>query len=163
MSHMSHQQQKQQEQAWEQQQIIQWRQAAQAEFQRLYALPLADLAAEVMQRAFGPGGPGYDDDNITVAHEDSHRGPTVREISELFVPDGGEFQVHHIYQRYPEDDFLREQIIKLVAEGLQVLEHASLVRCQVHHGMGTFDWGATRWGRAALDRGEVKAVLHGGR
>ena len=69
------------------------------------------------------------------------------------------------YSRYitPEDGFLREQIIKLVAEGLQQLEHASLVRCQSHsEETGGFDWAATRRGRAALDRGQVQAILlHG--
>jgi hypothetical protein len=69
------------------------------------------------------------------------------------------------FSRYitAEDRFLREQIIKLVAEGLQQLEHASLVRCQAHsEETGGFDWAATRRGRAALDRGQVQAILlHG--
>jgi hypothetical protein len=47
----------------------------------------------------------------------------------------------------------------LVAEGLQELEHASLVRCQVHTAMGTFDWAATRRGRAALQRGAVEQIM----
>jgi hypothetical protein len=59
----------------------------------------------------------------------------------------------------PEDQQLRERIAKLVAEGLQELEHASLVRCQLHTEMGSLDWAATRRGRAALERGEVQAVL----
>jgi hypothetical protein len=160
MSHLGHHQQRQQEHIWHQQELAQWRQAAQAEYQRLYALPLADLAAEVMTRGFGPGGPGYDDDRYTVAHESLNRGPTILDISYRFVPD---VDVDYRDGWGPEDKILREQVNKLVAEGLQQLEHASLVRCQIHHEMGTFDWAATRWGRTALDRGEVQAILHGGR
>jgi hypothetical protein len=146
-----------QEQLLRQQAIWQWRTAMQAEYERLYPLPLPDLAAEVMARAFGPGGPGYDDDAITVAHASLQAGPTALKISELFVPDfdfGWD-------QPAQEDRILRERLVKLVAEGLQVLEHASLVRCQIHHEMGTFDWAATRYGRAVLDQGQVQAVLHG--
>jgi hypothetical protein len=164
MSRINRRRQKQQEQQQEEQQereqIVQWRQAAQAEYQRLYALPLPDLATEVMQKAFGPGGPGYDDDTITVAGYRTPQGPTVREISGLFVP-----FIRRIYYLpvENEDNFLREQVIKLVAEGLQQLEHASLVRCQTHsEETGGFDWAATRRGRAALDSGQVQAIiLHG--
>jgi hypothetical protein len=60
------------------------------------------------------------------------------------------------------DDYqLREQAIRLVAEGLQQLEHASLVRFQLHTSMGYLDWAATRRGRAALERGEVLSLLQG--
>jgi hypothetical protein len=59
----------------------------------------------------------------------------------------------------PEDVQLRERITRLVAEGLQELEHASLVRCQVHTAMGSFDWAATRRGRAALERGAVEHIM----
>jgi hypothetical protein len=135
MSHLGHHQQREQEHLWRQQELAQWRQAAQAEYQRLYALPLS-------------------------AHESLNRGPTILDISYRFVPD---IDVDYRDGWGQEDKILREQISKLVAEGLQQLEHASLVRCQIHHEMGTFDWAATRWGRTALDRGEVPAILHGGR
>jgi hypothetical protein len=39
-----------------------WRRGLHAEIHRLSALPLTELAAEVMVRGFGPGGPGADDD-----------------------------------------------------------------------------------------------------
>lgn len=149
----------QQDQMLRQQALWQWRTAMQAEYERLYAMPLPDLAAEVMARAFGPGGPGHNDAAITVAHDSNYTGPTVLAISELFVPDfnwGWE-------EQGPDDRNLREQIVKLVAEGLQVLEHASLVRCQIHHAMGTFDWAATRYGRAVLEQGQVQAVVQGSR
>ena len=46
----------------------------------------------------------------------------------------------------------------LVAEGLQQLEHASLVRCQRARSED-LNWTATRLGRTALDRGEVPQML----
>jgi hypothetical protein len=145
-----------QEQMLRRQAILQWRQAMQAEYERLYAMSLPDLAAEVMARAFGSGGQnGYDDAAITVGYQNSGAGPTHYHISERFVPEfdfGWE-------ERQGEDRILREQIERLVAEGLQVLEHASLVRCQIHHEMGAFDWTATRYGRAMLDQGQIQAVL----
>ena len=146
---------RQQEQMLRQQALWQWRGAMQAEYERLYALSLPDLAAEVMARAFGPGGPGYNDAAITVDHDSNYTGPTITDISELFVPDfnfGWE-------ERGPDDRNLREQIKKLVAEGLQVLESALLVRCQTHHAMSSFDWAATRYGRAVLGQGQVQTVL----
>lgn len=139
----------------QEQHLRQWRNATQAEYERLDALPLAFLAAEVMVRGFGPGGPGYNDDEITVAHASASAGPTIRDISLRFAPDGN-FSLH---EPSPEDVRLRQRIEKLVAEGLQQLEHASLVRCQVHHEIGTFDWAATRRGRAALVHGDIPAIL----
>lgn len=41
-----------------QQRTEQWRLAMQAELSRLSALPVEELATEVMIRGFGPGGPG---------------------------------------------------------------------------------------------------------
>jgi hypothetical protein len=145
------------EQMLRQQAIWQWRSAMQAEYERLYPMPLPDLAAEIMARAFGPGGPGYNDDAITVGHSTTDRGPTILGISEAFVPDfdfGWE-------ERGPEDRILRERIVKLIAEGLQMLEHASLVRCQIHYEMDAFDYAATRYGRAMLEQGQIQAVLRG--
>jgi hypothetical protein len=164
MSRINRRQQKQQkrqeQEEQEQEKAAQWRQAAQAEYQRLYALPLPDLAAEIMQKAFGPGGPGYDDDTITVDGLRGSEGPTVSEITGLFVPYGSPIKISLLV---PEGFFLRDQITKLVAEGLQQLEHVALVRCQIHsEGSSGFDWAATRRGRAALDRGQVQAILlHG--
>ena len=138
-----------------QQRIEQWRYAMQAELGRLSALPVEELAAEVMIRGFGPGGPGADDDAILLGQANIGAGPTAGDISLLFVPDRGfTFPVPA-----PEEVQLRERMTRLVAEGLQELEHASLVRCQVHTAMGTFDWVATRRGRAALERGVVERVM----
>jgi hypothetical protein len=133
----------------------QWRQATQAEFERLWALSPADLATEVMVKGFGPDGPGADDDSITLGQANFNSGPTANGISYHFAPDWD--------SRSPgltsEDLVLRGRISKLVAEGLQELEHASLVRCQLHTDMGYLDWAATRRGRAALERGAVPSML----
>ena len=138
-----------------QEKLEQWRLAMQAEYERLNGLPLIELAAEVMIRGFGPGGRGADDDAITLGQENAGAGPTAELISFEFAPVRG--------FTFPlptsEDVQLRALIAKLVAEGLQELEHASLVRCQMHTSMGYLDWGATRRGRAALERGEVQRNL----
>jgi hypothetical protein len=132
-----------------------WRRAMRAEFDRLSALPLIDLAAEVMVKGFGPGGPGADDDAISLGQANISAGPTAGSIAQELVPDRGfTFPLPTV-----EDNKLEQQIAKLVAEGLQVLEHASLVRCQLHTQMGALDWAATRRGRAALERGEMHAIL----
>jgi hypothetical protein len=133
----------------------QWRFAMQAELARLNALPVEELAIEVMIRGFGPGGPGADDAAISLGQANVGAGPTAGDISLRFVPDRGfTFPVPT-----PDDVQLRDLLTRLVAEGLQELEHASLVRCQVHTAMGTFDWAATRRGGAALDRGAVEHVM----
>ena len=135
----------------------QWRQAAQAEVARLSALPLAELAAEVMARGFGPGSRGGDDGSITVGQANAGAGPTADGISYRFVPDRGFSSPLPTAGDYQ----LREDVTRLVAEGLQQLEHASLVRFQLHTSMGYLDWAATRRGRAALERGEVLRLLQG--
>jgi hypothetical protein len=61
-------------------------------------------------------------------------------------------------QESSPDNELQQQILRLVAEGLQVLEHASLIRAQANQGRD-FDYALTRRGRTALDRGEVEAIL----
>jgi len=138
-----------------QEKIEQWRLAIQAEFERLSALPLIELAAEVMIRGFGPGGPGADDEAITLGQANADAGPTAELISFKFAPERG-----FTFPLPPPEDFkLRDRIAKLVAEGLQELEHASLVRCQMHTAMGYLDWAATWRGRAALERGEVQSIL----
>ena len=52
-----------------------------------------------------------------------------------------------------------EGFYKLAAEGLQELEHASLVRAQLHTNINYLDWTATRRGRAALASGDVQQIL----
>ena len=133
--------------------LEQWRAAAQAEFKRLTGLPVGQLASEVMVKGFGPGGPGADDDAITLGQANINSGPTAEDISYAFVPQSG------VRFPSPEDLKLRERISRLIAEGLQELEHASLVRCQMHTSMGYLDWAATRRGRAALEGDEIQSIL----
>ena len=138
-----------------QEMLAQWRVATQAEFERLNALPMMELATEVMIRGFGPGSPGADDDAITLGQANVNAGPTAQAISYAFAPE----RAFTFPVPTPEDVKLRDRIAKLVAEGLQELEHASLVRCQMHTAMGYLDWTATRRGRAALERSEVQRLL----
>jgi hypothetical protein len=138
-----------------QEKIEQWRLAMQAAYVRLDGLPLIGLAVEVMTRGFGPGGPGADDDRITLGQANINAGPTAERISFEFAPERG----FTFPLPTPGDFELRARIARLVAEALQELEHASLVRCQMHTSMGYLDWAATRRGRAALERGEVQRIL----
>jgi hypothetical protein len=149
---------KDEEKQGKQEQLEQWRSAMQAEFERLNALSLIELATEVMAKGFGPGGPGADDDAITLGQANADAGPTAELISVEFAPERG----FTFPLPTPEDLKLRERIAKLVTEGLQELEHASLVRFQMHTAMGHLDWAATRRGRAALDRGDVESILTSG-
>jgi hypothetical protein len=64
-----------------QQRTEQWRLAMQAELGRLSAMPMEELAIEVMIRGFGPGGPGADDDAISLGQANIGAGPTAGDIS----------------------------------------------------------------------------------
>jgi hypothetical protein len=130
--------------------------ALRAEFERLNALPIPQLAAEVMRKGFGPGGPGADDDNVTVGQQNANAGPDAYDIAYQFVS----------YESQPfgspsADEILYRHIVRLVAEGLQELEHASLVRAQMHTDSGSLDYATTRAGRAALTSGELETILGG--
>jgi hypothetical protein len=129
----------------------------QAELDRLGSLSIEDLAAEVMVKGFGPGGPGQDDDHVTVGQQNANSGPDVYDIAHVFVDYGGTY----LYGTPSPEEILWRGILKLVAEGLQELEHASLIRMQMHTSMGSFDYAATRRGRAALERGDVQQILAG--
>ena len=116
------------------------------EVQRLGTLTLHQLGAEVMAKGFGPGGPG--DGGYT----------DMADIAGAFTQP---------YQGRDYDQAADEQLCEMVAEGIQVLEHACLVR-PVFHGQGgdhsvhyDLGWSATRLGRAALERGAVERVLGG--
>jgi hypothetical protein len=138
-----------------QQRLDQWRQAVQTEFDRLSALAPPDLAIEVFTKGFGPGGPGADDSNVTVGQANISAGPTASDIVGVLVPDRGfTFPVPT-----PDDQQLIGRIERLVAEGLQQLEHASLVRAQMHTSMGSLDFATTRRGRTALERGDARNLL----
>ena len=117
-----------------------------AEVARLGSLTLQQLAAEVMVKGFGPGGPaagGYADPEY---------------IGAVFSQP---------YQGRDYDAAADASLMEMVNEGIQVLEHACLVR-PVFHGQGgdnsvhySLGWGATRLGRTALEQQTVERILSG--
>jgi hypothetical protein len=107
--------------------------ALRAEVERLEALPIAQLAAEVMVRAFGPGPKG--------------RLPYwMSEIIENFRPEGA------------QDTDLMGRLQHVLAEGLQVLEHQALICI---YPRDDISYAPTRRGRAALEAGAVEQALRG--
>jgi len=116
---------------------------------RLDSLSLAQLAGEVMSTGFGPEGPGADKDGtVTVGGPNINAGATVGDIALAFDPKADR-----------ADDQLRRRFYRLIAEGLQTLEHAGLIRVQMHTSMSSFDYALTRRGQKALDGGEVERIL----
>jgi hypothetical protein len=104
-----------------------------------------------MTRGFGPGSPSADDGTVTVGQENIKAGPTADGIAGEFATDRGfTFPLPS-----PEDLELRERIVRLVAEGIQELEHASLVRAQMHNGDGQprLRGDSTRTSRVGARRG----------
>ncbi|HEY2054739.1 MAG TPA: hypothetical protein VGH14_12470 [Solirubrobacterales bacterium] len=123
-----------------------------AEGDRLEALSTSQLAAEVMAKAFGPDGPRAPD-RATVDGATIGAGPTVSAIVSRFVGSDKWDQAKR------EDSW--ERLKRLIAEGLQILEHAALVRAQVHSGI--LNYALTRSGQAALEQGAVERILEGDR
>jgi hypothetical protein len=119
---------------------------AAAEFQRLDALALPDLAAEVMVRGFGPGSPGG---RATTGIPGI---TTVEDILAAIAPGANRL-----------DMTAYRQIYDVIGEGVQVLEHAGLLRGTVLNNVGGRYVTTTRLGRAALDRDEVRSVLAAGK
>ena len=115
--------------------------ALEAEADRATSLPLPQLAAEVMTKAF----------RVTeeLRFQDG-RYPVFGILVSRFAPDTS----HH-------DEKLYQRFAELVGEGLQVLEHASLVRGPVTTNDGN-GYALTRLGRAALERGAVDRIIAGG-
>jgi hypothetical protein len=114
-----------------------------AELDRISALPLPDLAAEVMTKGFGPDGPGAE-------------GPAqIANIAGEFNPAQGSIGI---------DDQALIDMYVVVAEGVQFLEHACLLRIEVAGSGGVYGMNvmATRLGRAALEQNKVEHVIGGG-
>ena len=111
-----------------------------AELARIEALPLKDLAVEVMNKGFGPGGPAADAPGAP------------QHIAGAFNPAEGSFGI---------DDQALEDMFVVVVEGLQVLEHAGLVRFLIGGSGGVYDqfYTVTRLGRAALQEGTVAQMV----
>jgi hypothetical protein len=110
-----------------------------AEVSRLNSLSVVQLATEVMTKGFGPGAPGADpDDTVTVSGPNTNAGTPVSVIATAFAPGGS---------TRGADDSVRLSLYRLVAEGLQALEHVSLIRAQLHTAMGSLDHAVTRLGQ----------------
>jgi hypothetical protein len=116
--------------------------ALEAEADRVSSLPLPQLAAEVMTKAFRVT------EDLRFA---DGRYPPFGILVTRFAPGTS----HH-------DEKLFQRFAELVGEGLQVLEHASLVRGPVATMAGD-GYAVTRLGRAALERGAVDRIIAGGR
>jgi hypothetical protein len=120
--------------------------------ERLERMPLPALAAAVMAKAFGPGAEWEDpEEEVTVGGPGARAGATVAAIAAAMAPDGS--------TKAGERTRLRLQ--RLVAEAVQVLEHAELIRAQSHAAMEGLDYTPTRLGRTALAAGAVAEVLGG--
>ena len=124
-----------------------------AEIERLDQMPLPALAAEVMARAFGPGAEWEDpEEEVTVGGPTARAGATVTAIATAMAPEGS---AHGADER----TWLRLQ--RLVAEAVQLLEHAELIRAQMHAAMNSLDYTPTRLGRTVLAAGAVAEVAGG--
>jgi hypothetical protein len=110
-----------------------------AAVKRLSSLTLPQLAAEVMTKGFHDE-PRYD------PLSRPNLGALIRRV----VP-GADQRDQDVYQ----------QLSELVGEGVQLLEHASLVRGPIE-GVSLGCHTATRLGRAALERDAVERILDGG-
>lgn len=127
--------------------------ALEAEIERLDQLPLPTLAAEVMGKTFGPGAEWEDpEEEVTVGGPSDGAGATVEAIAAGMAPDGSARVV---------DDRTRLRLQRLVAEAVQALEHASLIRAQAHTAVGALDYTPTRLGRTVLAAGAVAEVVDG--
>jgi hypothetical protein len=123
-----------------------------AEIEQLDALPLAQLAVEIMVKGFGPDGPGGPGRRGTI------EAPSV-DAARIGLADIAR-AVSPAYAGRDVGPELQLRFSTLVAEGLQILENASLVRISWRGGLENYL--ATRLGRAAVERGAVERVLAGG-
>jgi hypothetical protein len=118
-----------------------------AAIRRLDAMAIPDLAAAVMASAFGPGANSEDpDEEVTVGGANFGSGATVDSIAYGMAPERS-------LDGYEPRQRLRFE--RLVAEGVQALEHASLIRAQMHTHMNGLDYTPTRLGRRAATDGSV--------
>jgi hypothetical protein len=90
-----------------------------AAVERLDQMPLPVLAAEVMRKAFAPGAEWEDpEEEVTVGGPNIGAGATVAGIAAAMAPDGS---------TRGADERTRLRLQRLVAEAVQVLEHAGAV------------------------------------
>jgi hypothetical protein len=123
------------------------------EIERLDRLALPALAAEVMGKAFGPGAESEDpEEEVTIGGPNVGAGATVEDIAIGMAPGG---------TTKGADERTRLRLQRLVAEGVQALEHAALIRPQMHTAMNSLDYTPTRLGRKVLAAGAVAQVVEG--
>src|SRR5260370_4647536 len=120
--------------------------AFRAEVERLEALPTGQVGGEVMVKGFGPGGSRpalLQRESYAVATAHAHN------VDDMFEPEGA------------RDADLYERLSEVVGEGLQVLEHESLIWARsVAEGLGV-GYAPTRQGRAALEADALEQTLRG--
>ena len=122
--------------------------AMQAEIARMGSLPLHRLAAEVMIKGFGPDGPGGPGQPNTIENPLGVRRVELEHIAREFTP--------AFYGRGVGPD-LNKPLMSLIAEGLQVLEHAALIRVTSRGGVEHYL--ATRRGREVVQSGDLERIL----
>jgi hypothetical protein len=121
--------------------------ALRTEVERLEALPMAQLAAEVMIKGFGPG--GYLPDIMEREPHAVAPKVYVHNIAQMFEPEGA------------RDYDLRQRLFEVVGEGLQALEHESLIWARSLSESSGVSYAPTRRGRAALEADAVEQTLRG--
>ncbi len=117
--------------------------ALRVELTRLSALSLAELSTEILVRAFGPGGPG----------EPGVSGdpPSVTKLTDFFNPATSIFGI---------DKYDKATLEAVIAEGVQLLEHARLLVPRFSGGdYATLGYTLTRAGAAALAAGDLPARI----
>lgn len=127
--------------------------AAAAEIERLSSLPLAQLGAEVMMKGFGPDGPGGPGKpgTLEAPYELSAERVGLAQVTRAVTP---------LYAAKGVGPDSEHKLAQIVAEGIQVLEKACLVRTSWNGGQDNIL--ATRLGRATLEQGTLERVLSGG-
>lgn len=128
-------------------QLAAWRVDAQSELARLQSLTPVQVATEVMSRGFSESQRPGDR-----RHLDQRLLATNSSIANMLAPDPPTVLKG-------DDLALLEQFSDFADESLQALEHASLIlQKQSSSGDGTF-YTSTRSGQAALEAGQVEAIL----
>lgn len=117
-----------------------------AELERLEALTLEQLAEEILVRGDGPGGPGERTGRTRTAVR-------VQTLADLFQPGSSIFGI---------DKEVRKAFPDLIAEGVQVLEHAGWLAMEFQGGdYASVGWALTRAGATALAGGQAGRELSG--
>jgi hypothetical protein len=125
--------------------------AVEDDFQRLQALPIEQVATEVMTRTFGPSGPAVDGE---IRYD---------MVADGFLPDSIRKQIYRLKNHpVPGRGFEAYwQLKALVREGIQDLEQKGLVLFVPSSIAPGQMYRATRLGIDALEHGAVDRVVRG--